>query len=50
MLGFMGGLWGLWGWGATNLTLLSFAGGTLGLWMLLGGWKIFSIVMQTLPR
>ena len=50
MLGFLGGLWGLWGWGATHLTLLSFVAGTAWLWMLLGGWKIFSIVMQTLPR
>ena len=48
MLGFLGGLWGLtWGWGAS---LLSFFVGIVGLWMLLGGWKICYIVMQTLPR
>ena len=50
MLGFLGGLWGLWSWGTTQITLLAFVGGMAGLWMLLGGWKIFSIVMQTLPR
>ena len=47
MLGFLGGLWG---WGAAHLTLLSFFVGMVGLWMLLGGWKIFYILMQTLPR
>ena len=47
MLGFLGDSWGLsWGWG----TLLSFFVGMIGLWMLLGGWKICYIVMQTLPR
>ena len=60
ILGFLGGMWGLWGWGAgagtggllgaNYFTVLSYLGGLAGLWILLGGWKIISIVMQTLPR
>ena len=54
ILGFLGGMWGLWGWGwgsgANYFTVLSCLGGLAGLWILLGGWKIISIVMQTLPR
>ena len=50
ILGFLGGMWGLWGSGANYFTVLSCLGGLAGLWILLGGWKIISIVMQTLPR
>ena len=65
-MGFLGGMWGLLGWGAQGglwgsgaqgglfganyFTVLSCLGGLAGLWILLGGWKIISIVMQTLPR
>ena len=48
ILGFLGGMWGLFG--ANYFTVLSCLGGLAGLWILLGGWKIISIVMQTLPR
>ena len=57
ILGFLGGMWGLLGsgtqgglFGANYFTVLSCLGGLAGLWILLGGWKIISIVMQTLPR
>ena len=50
ILGFLGGMWGLWGSGANYFTVLSCLGGLAGLWILLGGWKIISIVMKTLPR
>ena len=50
ILGFLGGMWGLWGSLANYFTVLSCLGGLAGLWILLGGWKIISIVMQTLPR
>ena len=50
ILGFLGGMWGLWGSLANYFTVLSCLGGLAGLWILLGGWKIISIVMKTLPR